>query len=68
MEKKTTIEDAYDAGWRDAVRLYAIWNDGSQWVGVMRQPLNKVLDEGPPVNQKGVSLDTLEIVSQEESC
>ena len=65
MEKKTTIEDAYDAGWRDAVRLYAVWRDGGQLVGVAERPLSIVLEQGPPADQKRVSLDTLEIISQE---
>ena len=58
MDERTT-EDAYDAGWRDAVRLYAVWHDGSQLVGVMEKPLNQVLDEGPPADQKNLALHAL---------
>lgn len=48
--------DGYDAGWADAVRLYAVWKDGQQLVGVMREPLAEVLAEGPPPDIKKATL------------
>lgn len=35
--------NAYDAGFVDAVTLYAIWNDGEQLVGTLRTPLKQAL-------------------------
>ena len=59
--------DAYDAGWADAVRLYAIWGNGVQWVGVTEEPLEKVLEEGPPNESKLIALYALEEVSNAEA-
>ncbi len=39
--------NAYNGGWADAVRLYAVWRDGEQIVGVMGRPLKEVLAAGP---------------------
>ena len=40
-------ELAYRAGWEDAVRLYAIWSGGEQFVGVQRKTLGQALEDGP---------------------
>lgn len=34
---------AWVAGYKAAVRAYAVWDDGEQLVGVMREPLHDVL-------------------------
>lgn len=47
---------AYDKGWEDAVRLYAVWRNGEQLVGVKETPLDLVLQGGPPADQKAMSL------------
>ncbi len=41
---------AYVKGWAEGVRLYAIWKDGEQFVGVKRKPLFDVLEEGPDLD------------------
>ena len=43
--------NAYKAGWQNAVRLYAVWRDGEQRVGVMERPLQVVLEKGPPKSE-----------------
>jgi hypothetical protein len=37
-------KEAYKQGYSDAVRNYAVWKDGEQYVGVMQEPLKKVLE------------------------
>ena len=39
------IEIAYRMGYADAVRNYAVWRDGEQFVGAMARPLKTVLNE-----------------------
>lgn len=36
---------AYRMGYSDALTNYAVWNDGGQYVGVGKRPLNEVLAE-----------------------
>ena len=38
-------ESSYRQGYIDAMRNYAVWNDGVQYVGVMRRPLQEAIDE-----------------------
>ncbi len=57
---KIKIEKAYNAGWRDAVRLYAVWRNGEQVVGTRERPLREVLEDGPPDDDKNFSLRRLE--------
>ncbi len=40
------LQDAkYKEGYSDAIKNYAVWNNGEQFVGVMRRPLKTVLQE-----------------------
>jgi len=50
------IVEAYNAGWADAVRLYAVWKNGEQLVGVMERPLGAVLSDGPPFDIRVTTL------------
>ena len=50
---------AYDAGWAEAIRLYAVWRDGQQLVGVMERPLQEVLDKGPDTEVRDMHLRNL---------
>ena len=59
-ELKEDISRAYDLGWGDAVKLYAVWRDGQQLVGIMEKPLKSVLKKGPPKDTKEISLQKLE--------
>lgn len=49
--------NSYNRGWADAVQLYAVWGDGQQFVGVTRQPLKRVLDEGPDESMRHIGLE-----------
>lgn len=39
------LERVYREGYKHAVENYAVWKDGEQFVGVLRRPLKKVLEE-----------------------
>ena len=39
--------EALVEGWAAGVRLYAVWKDGDQLVGVSRRPLAEVLERNP---------------------
>lgn len=39
------LEIAYRMGYADGVRNYAIWKNGTQYVGAMQRPLKDVLAE-----------------------
>lgn len=38
-------EDVYIAGVRDGIRMYAHWEDGTQYVGTTGKPLKEALAE-----------------------
>jgi len=59
-KQRVVVEVAYDAGWADGVRLYAVWKDGEQLVGVMRRPLKTVLAEGSQSDHKKAALAALD--------
>lgn len=39
------IDKTYRTGYKDAVENYAVWCNGEQLVGVLKQPLKKILQE-----------------------
>jgi len=45
------IADVFDRiffmGWEHGVTQYAVWKDGTQYVGILQKPLHAVLKEGP---------------------
>ncbi len=51
-ELRSELAKAYREGYAAAVREYAVWNDGEQFVGVQMRPLHTVLAEieAMPVN------------------
>ena len=42
---RKVLEKIYKEGYKDAVRNYAVWNNGDQFVGVLKKPLENVLEE-----------------------
>lgn len=42
---RKVLEKIYKEGYKDAVRNYAVWNNGEQLVGVARKSLGEVLNE-----------------------
>ena len=42
---RKVLEKIYKEGYKDAVRNYAVWNNGDQFVGVLKKPLENVLTE-----------------------
>lgn len=45
QEEDYRLEIAYRIGYMDAVRKYAVWKDGEQWVGCQQTPLPQVIGE-----------------------
>lgn len=52
---EATVADAYRAGFRDALRLFGIYRNGTQVIGCLEHPIKeiiaKVADAGIPIDE-----------------